>query len=146
MNLKVAHVEATEIIYLFFLPLFIFPLFWFAAAVLSWLYGDVDIPMHILYGSRGLMLREVLSSWLASLPVAAVISWVVISPVYILSAKRKGWMYHPIIVFPLLGFIFSLVIYRFAYAGFLLIPVTGVLLCIVLCVFQRLAWFRARHH
>jgi len=144
MNLKAAHIERAEIIYLFFLPLFIFPIFWIAAALISWLYGDMDILLHVLYGSRGMMLREILSSWLASLPAAAVISWLVISPLYIFSARKKNRSYHPLIVFPLLGFILSLVIYQFAYASFLVLPLCGVLLGLLLRGIQCLAWFGSR--
>jgi len=122
------------------LPLLVFPFFLFVASLIDWLIGDAKMIMQLSYGSRTQLLIALLRGWITSIPVSALVIWIIYLPTYVfLGAKGLGHWLRPVLAGLLIGFLVGIVIYHFDFTGILIAGMTGLLIGACLSLLERIA-------
>lgn len=108
------------------LPVMLFPIFWFVATIVDWIFGDSSVLLRIQYDSKGKLLHEFLTDWLASLPVSIASVWLVLLPMYILfTIKECRIKQHPLLAGGLIGLITGLWLFKLSAPGVLIMSISG---------------------
>lgn len=89
------------------LPLLMYPAYMGITGILDYLLGDGVFARDALYGSRGELLRELLSNWIISIPPATGLFFLTLLPVWLLLRRfPKSFYFIALLGGALLGYYF----------------------------------------